>query len=81
MSQRELDDRRRVNLQSPPGSSKGVLQKDQRNAPSSFMDLNVSVDSSTLSPRRDRFEKPIKVSPLSEEESTTYYYLLLERLK
>ena len=74
MSQRELDDRRLFNLlRSPPGSPKGVLQKDQQNAPSGLDELNVSVSYSTLSPRRDRFEKPIKVSPLLEEECTTIY--------
>ena len=73
MSQRELDDRRLFNLRSPPGSPKGVLQKDQQNAPSGLDELNVSVSYSTLSPRRDRFEKPIKVSSLSEEECTTIY--------
>ena len=69
------------NIRSSPDSSKVVPQWDPKNATSSFVDLNVSVDSSILSPCRDRTEKTIKGSLSTWEESTTNYYLLLERLE
>ena len=73
MGQRGIDGGSMSKLKSSPGSSKGVPQVDHQNAPSGLAELNVSVDSSNLSPRRDRTEKPVKASLSTEEESTTNY--------
>ena len=76
-----LGERSLFKLQSPTGSTKVVPQIDQRNATSGLAELDVSVSSKVLSPRRDRFERPIKGSLHTEEECTTVYMDVVEQAK